>query len=167
MAEPIIEPTIEMTEASKKRKLDVPLSDLKRQQLENARQKKAQRAAEKAQEITDLKSKLSEFESKLKETEQKVTNVEMDKNVQTEMTEKKAKIVVEESVASRPNPTILENFLNPENLMRTGLLGLTAGFSYYFKNVWRQPAPPVPVRPKPQEIRQLPQHRPISSLFKN
>ena len=135
-------------EESKKRKADPSLSDLKRDQLAQARLKKQQKAQEREQEMSQLKSKLNDFESKLKDTEQKIVNVEVDKQVQTEHIEnplKTQKIVTAEPEPrpEKKQPGFLENLLNPENLIRTSALIGAAGASYYFKNVWRQPSEPA------------------------
>ena len=64
----------------------LPLTDAKRQQLAEMRQKKQEKQELRNRELSELKSKLSDFEGKLKDTEtklqvtdQKVTNTEIDR----------------------------------------------------------------------------------------
>src|SRR5688500_18887277 len=90
---------------SKKRKPETSLSDLKRQQLADARLRKQQKQLQRENELSALKDKLNETESKLNQLDQKLTNSEVDKDVksQIESSEKKQKVVVLEDV-KKPEP---------------------------------------------------------------
>lgn len=153
------EPITEVSTDSKKRKADSSLSDLKRTQLAEARQKKQQKAAQREAEMDSLRSKLNAFEGKLSETQnklndtdQKLTNAEVDKQIQVEIAspEKRQKVVTADTDVKPKSerPAFLENLFNPENVMRTAALASMAAGSYYFKNVWRV-APPKLAPPKP------------------
>lgn len=154
MSEPSVmtDTSPELQVDSKKRKAESSLSDLKKQQLAEARQKKLQKAQEREQEMLQLKSKLNQFESKLKDTETKLTNSEVDKQVQTENIEnpKRQKVVTvdSEEKPEKKQSGFFKNLLDPETVIRgTALMGAAAA-SYYYKNVWTQPAKiekPVPI----------------------
>jgi len=153
--------TTETDETSKKRKAEKPLSELKRQQLQDARQKKLQKAQDREQQMSEMRSKLTDFETKLKENNQRVTNVEVEKEVHAEMNspEKKPKIVTSEPQVEKHSVVLkpwFENLLNPETVVRSVAL-ITLGLaSFYMKNVWKKPpalAPPPPPPPPKQQAK--------------
>ena len=106
----------------------LPLTDAKRQQLAEMRQKKQEKQELRNIELSKLKSKLSDFEVKLKDTEtklqvtnQKVTNTEIDRQVQNDSEKKQKVVTAEPDVKPVENKTgYFENLLNPENVIRTG-----------------------------------------------
>jgi seryl-tRNA synthetase len=191
--ETIVVTTPSEVSETKKRKADpIILTDAKRQQLADAREKKLQKATEKAKELAEMRSKLSDVENKLKEShqkisdvEQKVVNSEVDKEIKAEIQspEKKQKVVTADTQEiPKPKKGMFDEFLNPENLIRTGALVTAAAASFYFKNVWRKEPPPPPSQPtshatnSTRQNKPLPPvpmtnnfpkiHQPLSSLFK-
>lgn len=166
---------VEAEDSSKKRKAESSLSDLKKQQLAEARHRKAQKAAERAQELLELKSRLDKTESKLNETEsnltQKITDIEVQKEVEKDVSEKKQKVVVADSEPVKK--TQAWDFSNFEGPIRTGALVLFAVGSFYMKNMWKKqvaaPAPAARVERKQVQSSQDSTlhnlHKPLSSLF--
>ena len=166
---------------SKKRKPETSLSDLKKQQLSDARARKQEKAAQKAQElelVKDglglLKQRVSQTEEKLKQTDQKLDNNEVDKEVQKEISEKKQKVIVAEKDVIPERKWKLENFEMP---LRLALPILFAVGSFCLKNMLnKEPVmTKTSIKPsKPQEtVRQVDkrpdffsQSKPWTSLFK-
>ena len=130
----------------------LPLTDAKRQQLAEMRQKKQEKQELRNRELSELKSKLSDFEVKLKDTEtklqvtdQKVTNTEIDRQVHNDSEKKQKVVTAEPDVKPVENKTgYFENLLNPENVIKTGALVGLAGASFYFKNFWKRSNIEVP-----------------------
>ena len=94
---------------SKKRPAETPLSDLKKQQLQDARQKKTEKATQRATELLELKTRILQTESSLKDTEQKlsqrISNTEVEAEVQKDAAEKRPRVVTKEpEVVEKPKP---------------------------------------------------------------
>ena len=149
--------------------------------MQDARQKKSEKATQRATELIELKNKILQTENNLKDTEQKlsqrISNTEVETEVQKDASEKRPRVVVKEpEVVEKPKPASWD-LTKLESPLRTSALIIFAVGSFYMKNLWRRPvvAVPAPVKtsmPSPES--KLPAHprpsiptqTPLSSLFK-
>jgi len=157
-------PTEQHTEA----KPEKSLSELKKQQLAEARQKKSELKRLREQELADLKQKLTSVEDKLNSQKPTVeVKTEPVEQPVTQPVEKKQKLVI---TTEEPKPTVEPfKFKFPtETMIRTGLMiGFALG-SFYVKN-WKS----VPSSKPVQQSNKAPsvnttnlRTQPVASLFR-